>query len=321
MCKLKAKVKKMKSIALVLLSFLAVSSAIAQTPISLDLITDKVSYEYGETIIVEVKLTNTADTSYTFISSSSCVAMIGFNDVEFEIACTTDEAEFHFVPGQSTSFFWFLDPSELGIPDKDGTQTIRGWSWGAGKSDSTQIQAPKYYGGILSVYIKLETLESDMDSLRNRINAEILSSYQNPQDLHQYWKITGHSIDSLKVALRDDDRFRHVFTVRSLQIDSMKVVTSIPYELEIPSGYSMEQNYPNPFNPTTTISFTLLESQHVKLDVFDIKGRKVSTLVDGVQESGTHNIVFNASNLSSGTYIYRISSGDFVYSRSMLLVK
>lgn len=88
-----------------------------------------------------------------------------------------------------------------------------------------------------------------------------------------------------------------------------------------PVQYSLEQNYPNPFNPVTAISFRLPVSGDVKLEVFDILGRRVAVLVDGIIEAGVHEAAFDASNLASGVYLYRLSTTDFVQTRQMVLVK
>ena len=90
---------------------------------------------------------------------------------------------------------------------------------------------------------------------------------------------------------------------------------------ELPSEYTLSQNYPNPFNPTTTIQFQIPLAEHVTLDVFDLLGRKVMTLLDGMQPAGTQAIQFDASNLSSGMYIYRIQAGDFVATQTMMFIK
>jgi len=86
--------------------------------------------------------------------------------------------------------------------------------------------------------------------------------------------------------------------------DTSGVVTSIKGSSPIPFAYVLNQNYPNPFNPTTTINFSLNKPSRVKLIVYDILGRKITTLVDGFKYSGSYSIVFNGSNLSSGIYIY-----------------
>lgn len=90
---------------------------------------------------------------------------------------------------------------------------------------------------------------------------------------------------------------------------------------EVPSSVALDQNYPNPFNPTTTIAFTLDRTQHVRLSVYDVLGREVAVLVDGVQGAGAYRVPFDATGLVSGTYLYRLRAGSNTLSRTMLLVK
>ena len=98
------------------------------------------------------------------------------------------------------------------------------------------------------------------------------------------------------------------------------------YEVEfrgssLPSMLTLEQNYPNPFNPATTITFALPKSGYTTLKVFDILGREIATLVDGVVEGGVHQRVFDAANLSSGTFFYRLDSAGFVAVKKLLVLK
>lgn len=89
----------------------------------------------------------------------------------------------------------------------------------------------------------------------------------------------------------------------------------------MPEGYVLESNYPNPFNPSTTISFEIPQAEHVSLVVYDVLGKEVATLIDLDLGAGSHSVVFDAKNLASGTYIYRIRAGDFVQEKKMQLVK
>jgi len=90
---------------------------------------------------------------------------------------------------------------------------------------------------------------------------------------------------------------------------------------EVPASYTLFQNYPNPFNPLTTIKFSVPASGHVNITVFELAGRKVETLVDHNLSAGTYETVFDALDLSSGMYFYRITTGDFVQTKKMMLVK
>lgn len=89
----------------------------------------------------------------------------------------------------------------------------------------------------------------------------------------------------------------------------------------IANNFTLEQNYPNPFNPSTTINYTLAERSAVSLKVYDVLGNEVANLVNATQEAGKHNVEFNASNLSSGLYIYTLNAGNFISSKKMMLLK
>ncbi len=89
----------------------------------------------------------------------------------------------------------------------------------------------------------------------------------------------------------------------------------------LPSQYSLKQNYPNPFNPTTQISYALPEASEVRLEVFDMSGRQVATIVNERVSAGTHTANFDASHLSSGVYVYRLQAGSVVLTRKLTLIK
>jgi hypothetical protein len=88
-----------------------------------------------------------------------------------------------------------------------------------------------------------------------------------------------------------------------------------------PKTFLLEQNYPNPFNPSTTIRYQLPVASEVKLEVYDVLGKKIATLVNERQSVGSYQVVWNASGLSSGTYFYRLQAGTFVETKKMIMVK
>jgi serine protease len=99
------------------------------------------------------------------------------------------------------------------------------------------------------------------------------------------------------------------------------IMTDIDYKPEIPAGYQLLQNYPNPFNSSTKISYELSRTGEVTIDIFDILGRKVGTLINQVQPAGKYNLIWNASGLPSGIYFARLQSGDQVACDKMIFLK
>jgi hypothetical protein len=91
--------------------------------------------------------------------------------------------------------------------------------------------------------------------------------------------------------------------------------------LNLPVGFVLHQNYPNPFNGSTVISFTVPGTDQVSLKIFDLLGREVAQLVEGVPGQGQHQMTFNAADLASGIYVYRLQAGGRVETKKMILVK
>ncbi|MCX6751161.1 MAG: T9SS type A sorting domain-containing protein [Candidatus Nomurabacteria bacterium] len=102
--------------------------------------------------------------------------------------------------------------------------------------------------------------------------------------------------------------------------DSFGDITRVS-ENEIPTGFVLSQNYPNPFNPTTKIEFALPRESNVILKVYNLLGQEVETLVNKVMPAGNHIVDFNASNLPSGVYMYKLQTSSFSVSKKMLLTK
>lgn len=103
---------------------------------------------------------------------------------------------------------------------------------------------------------------------------------------------------------------------------SSNIVTGIESKTsKIPAAYVLSQNYPNPFNPTTKIQFDLPKSGNVKIIVYDELGREVKQLVNNDYAAGQHSVSFDASRLASGVYLYRLTAGNFVQTRKMMLMK
>lgn len=93
------------------------------------------------------------------------------------------------------------------------------------------------------------------------------------------------------------------------------------YEEISVNQFELHQNYPNPFNPTTTISYSIPEASHLRLELYDVLGNKIKSLLDEYQKAGSYSFNFNGSELSSGIYFYRLSAGQFIQTKKMILLK
>jgi hypothetical protein len=148
----------------------------------------------------------------------------------------------------------------------------------------------------------LETFQPD--TLSNIISLDDCDSCSNPQE---------------------GDIYLHYITKPFYAGDSVffstQNITSVIDEHFQPVEISLEQNYPNPFNPITKIRFRIPEKTYVRLEVYDILGRKVSTLVKREMNAGTYETGFDGSRLASGVYIYQLQVNDFISSKKMILLK
>ncbi len=91
--------------------------------------------------------------------------------------------------------------------------------------------------------------------------------------------------------------------------------------LQVPLVYELKQNYPNPFNPSTTIEYQIPKLSHVSLVVYDVFGNQVSVIVNEVKQAGKYSVNFNAANLASGVYFYKIEAGNFVQAKKLIILK
>ena len=120
---------------------------------------------------------------------------------------------------------------------------------------------------------------------------------------------------------RDADGLVVVGTHGTGVYSATQTVVSVEDELGVPTNYTLSQNYPNPFNPSTKINFSLPQTGQVVITLFDALGRKVKDIVNREFSIGNHSLNFNAANLTSGVYFYRLQSENFVQTKKMILMK
>ena len=118
--------------------------------------------------------------------------------------------------------------------------------------------------------------------------------------------------------LRQIDLDGSVHFSDGVQVD---VTTGVGNAPVLPKEFALDQNYPNPFNPTTNIKYAVPTDSHVRLDVYNIIGQKVATLVDEVRPAGFYTAKFDASKFASGLYFYKMEAGKVSFLKKMMLVK
>lgn len=106
-----------------------------------------------------------------------------------------------------------------------------------------------------------------------------------------------------------------------IELEKLINYTDVEKENDIQTAFQLNQNYSNPFNPVTTITYSLPVASNVTLKIFDASGREVTTLENKYRNAGTYKIDFDAKQLASGIYFYRIEAGKYVSTRKLVLVK
>ena len=183
------------------------------------------------------------------------------------------------------------------------------------------VELALFSASVLNDDVELKwTTASELNNLgfevQKNINGEFLTI--------GFKKGFGTTTESHNYSFTDENLETGKYYYRLKQIDfdgSLKYSSSVEIEVLAPVRYSLSQNYPNPFNPSTTISYSIKEAGLVQLKVFDILGNEVASLVDEYKPAGSFEVEFNASQLSSGMYLYKLSAGEFTSVKKFMLLK
>jgi len=170
------------------------------------------------------------------------------------------------------------------------------------------------------------TLSWSTSTETNNSGFEILRSAQNDNwEKIGFVEGQGTSTQENNYSYVDENLVAGNFSYKLVQIDFDGTRTEsdvVNVEINsLPTDYSLSQNYPNPFNPSTTIKYTIPSGEFVNLRVFNSIGEEVKTLVNEYKTEGSHEVKFNAADLSSGIYFYRIDTGKFSSIKKMILLK
>jgi hypothetical protein len=194
---------------------------------------------------------------------------------------------------------------------------------------SLPVQLTSFSASVLEIGVKLSwRTETEVDNYGFEVErAQINSNFEiQNSNFEKIGLVEGHgnSNSPKDYSYVDNKVTGGNYSYRLKQIDtdgSFEYSKIIEVQFGLPQKYELSQNYPNPFNPVTTIQFSLPQSGNVKLSVYNLLGEQVIDLVDEFKESGVHATNFNASELNSGLYIYKLETNGFVQSKKMILIK
>lgn len=177
----------------------------------------------------------------------------------------------------------------------------------------------------LSNKIKRITLEhSDTDVIVvgnfDVVSINTTGDFTQTGTWYDYFAGTEYQVNSTEQSINLQPGEFKVFTTKQFDTPDVSVSNEIT-DLDTPSEFKLYNNYPNPFNPTTQIEFDVAKTGMIQLEVFDILGRKVATLVNGQKTAGTYSVTFDAASLASGVYITRFTAGNKVQVQKMTLLK
>jgi len=219
---------------------------------------------------------------------------------------------------------------DKGVPGKDPR-------YGAGRIDAYQA----YLLAVAMIPVELESFAASANENSVTLNWSTATETNNSgffierkTPLDERWKEVGFVPGFGTTTERKSYSFTDVnlsmgnYNYRLKQIDfdgTIEYSNEVLAEVGAPRNFALMQNYPNPFNPSTTIEFSIPEASNISIEIYNVIGERVASLLNQSLDAGYHKINFNASNLPSGTYIYQLKAtgqnGTFVDSKKMLLMK
>lgn len=303
---------------------LLIPAALAQPGAVASLETDKDAYAYGETIELRYRITNESDSPFTLNNPDGCVANFTFDAFRTpgeSGACSLMEVFLDFAPGASWTWVWQIVPQEHSVPEVSGEHTITAYFGGAFEGNGTfpatvTFTAPEYLGG--RVYLRLADgfTEEDVQDVADALNAEVIEAWNwGPSFV---WEIEGTTVTDAVATYASDPRFQEFRLHRELYPEPFYTTDaeSTP-EAGTPN---LTAAHPNPFATSTTFALTVPRPGPVRVEVFDVLGRRVATLHDGpLTAEVEHRFTFASGGLPSGLYVVRATGGGFAEARRVTL--
>lgn len=278
----------------------------------------KTSYEYGETITINVLLHNQSNTTVNVPEGAYNLLFVELDSVKMASIVTEVNGQNYFNPGEKKEWTCYINPIATGLPRFGNVHTVRAYS--GSFVDSVTIYAPKFRGGTASVSLDLNYSHDAVQKIKDSLKVSVVYSKTFSSFILEKWEIRDFDLDSLESVLKNDPRIRAFIVQRNFMFEQ-NFINDVNTVDKLPEIYALEQNYPNPFNPSTKIGYRIPEAGDVTLKVYDILGKEISTLVDEFQTAGKYSVEFHGSNLPGGIYICRLTSGNYTKSIKMMLIK
>lgn len=290
------------------------SSAFAQG--QTEIWTDKAEYAVGETITVTLKVSNPDATTYTWATecNSPTIDFDGLH-VGYQI-CSTYTHQYVFPPGSWRSWTLSLDPEALGLPQTDGQHEVVVHF--AHLSDAVQFTAPQFVGGRVEAHVFHSANPDSVAAARLDLQATVISSLDFTSFTYEVWEIVGTTIEDADARYNGPD----VNVIALPRYLDHADVTSVDVErlAETPERWAFDV-YPNPFAGVTRVSYDIPVPSPVRVSVFDLLGREVIQVEDGVLPAGPHEVMVDGTGLRSGVYVLRLEAGGLRQSRILVRVQ
>ncbi len=181
----------------------------------------------------------------------------------------------------------------------------------------TQALGDTTINGLDTLIYQFKAVDPDGGTLKYAVVAPTKNAVINPSTgLFRYIAVNPvhDSSDAIIVSVSNGN-------LTTYDTAKIKIITGIVIIGGLPTEYTLSQNYPNPFNPSTSIDFSIPKESQVVLKIYNLLGQEVATLVNKDMRAGNYTYQFNANNLSSGIYIYRLQAGDYSFTKKMTLLK
>ena len=309
------------TIAISIITILALASSSAFAQGAIEVTTDRRSYEYGDTIRISATISNRTNETFRLEGTSNCQAQMFFDDFDSSAnsICTADLIEIEFGPGSQKTWTWDVVPAILGLPTSDGEHVVVGYYPNTELSDTVTIEAPKYFGGRVNVGFAPGVSEDDIAPVKDSLNVDVLERFETGDGVSEWWQISGVTVEEAVRRYAGDTRFTYFEINRLTGYSQVVSAEDVP---KIGAGLQVTSTFPNPCSSHCFLNLELSRSQTVRVALYDSLGREVKTLFDGPLPRGVdHRFGMDASQLATGVYVIHVLGENASTSRLTQVVR